>query len=100
LLRGEIICSLSGGLACANRYGGKPLYSAADLRNASDHALELSNGDRAEGERVLRDCRDRARTLLAKPRVWAAVGKLAAALLTREKLSGKEARAVVERAIE
>jgi hypothetical protein len=98
-LRACIVCSLAGGLAVARARGGKPHYSAGDRRHASDAALQLTAGDRNAGQRLLAECQQEARAMLEKPQTWNAVIVLAAELLERERVDGREAAAIVKQAL-
>jgi hypothetical protein len=94
-LRARIIECFAGGEAVGHRWGRKAFYSKSDLRNANQAAWELAGGDRIEGCRLLRECRDQARDILAKPRVWSAVEALARLLMHRTLVRGPEIVAVM-----
>jgi hypothetical protein len=87
-----IIVRLAGAVAEA-RAGGEPPGDDEDVRAAYDLVTKFCGSDE-EAEKYLEWLRARAVNLLNAEENWLAVDSLAAELLERRELSGREARRV------
>ncbi len=91
----RILWTLAGPVTEARHTGRRNRVGASsDYRTCADLALSMCQGESEEANALLRWLELRARNLLALPFVWGPVVALAAALLERETLTGRQARAI------
>ena len=74
--------------------GYRHLHGSDDLSGAA-HLLFEMTGNTEENDAYFRLIEVRARNFVRRPRIWTAIEAVAAALLERKTLTGKETRAVI-----
>lgn len=95
-LEREVLIALAG-LAAEARYTGRydPAGAARDLRYARGLSLQRAGNER-QAERLERRLLAKAEHLLGRAAHWAAVERIAAALLASVEISGRQARHLYE----